>query len=155
MSDSNQPTPDPQDTLAQLVSRALQEQPPQRAPQSLMARVQRELARRRKLHWWQRSLMHWPWPAQLAFLGASIGAALALLALGPLAGGWIERVSGSQLAHWDFTFAVRSFSLLSAVAQHGWLPPLLLAIFCLYAALFALLAAAYAMWYRPTPRVPS
>jgi len=72
---------DPHDpNIEQFVARTLGAQPNCTAPQSLEARVLRELRARAALPWWRRAYPEWPSAARMAFILASVGFAGLVLA---------------------------------------------------------------------------
>ncbi|HTY51381.1 MAG TPA: hypothetical protein VMB48_16980 [Steroidobacteraceae bacterium] len=131
--------------LEQRISGLLASIPPRSAPAELVPRVWAELARRRALPWWRRSVLEWPRPAQLAFLAAGLALAAAAVALrlrAPLpAPGQI--LPGVQALIGLCGVLAHSASVLLHAIPGAWVRGGLLLGFTVYAALFALLALAH------------
>ena len=66
------PDHDPHEKLEHLITRALRDQPPRRAPDTLAGRVLAQVELRATSPW-RRGFAHWPIAARLAFLAASAG----------------------------------------------------------------------------------
>jgi len=145
------------DRLEHLVARVLREQPGTAAPAGLAERVRREIERRERRSWWQRSLAHWPLAAQLGFLVASVSCAALLWWLFARArpgslGSPEVLLSAPPLAGWSRALGELEYALraLAPLAHAAWLYEGLAFALSLYAVLFALLATAYVtLWRRP------
>jgi hypothetical protein len=144
------------DPIEMRIERALRSVPLRRAPASLESRVLEEIGRRAALPWWQRSFARWPSPARGAFLVACGAIVAAVLMAWPGAPGLAQAGSwagGSVLLPWAkavFTLAGVIRELNAAAARTiplGWLYGAAAAGSVLYAALFALGAAAYRTLY--------
>jgi len=106
--------PDANEELSRRIAQTLRAQPLERAPDTLIARVQREIARRegaqQTLPWWRQSLAHWPLGARLGFIAASLACALLLTyVIAPVQRDIAQREAARQpmlpwwrqsLAHW-------------------------------------------------------
>jgi hypothetical protein len=150
------PSPDSRrspEKLEQFVHRALRELPERSAPRSLEQRVLAELARRSALPWWRQSYVHWPMPARIVFLLASVGVAVGVfLAMGWAMAGFdttqFQNALARPMAWWEGGQAV-----MSAISGTGeivlrnipalWLYGGLAFFAVMYATLFGLGAAAY------------
>jgi len=142
-------------TLERLISDAVRDLPPRRAPTGLEALVMQEIQRRLSLPWWRMSFAHWPTPARWCFIAAS-GALITVVArlCGWMAGG---APSGTALAnaaanvHIPGAVSFKAmFSTASVLAES--LPPIWLyggiaVIAATYVALFGIGAAAYRTLY--------
>jgi hypothetical protein len=137
--------------LERLVDQALRELPVRRAPLNLESRVFEELARRAAMPWWQRSFVQWPRAARVLLLGVCtvlsgltiVGGAQIVATLGPAV-----RPAGEL----DRALALLSTSKDLIATLVGTIPPMwiyegLTLAAVLYAALFALGAAAYRTLY--------
>jgi hypothetical protein len=146
------------DRLEISMGRILREAPLRRAPSSLESRVLREIGRRAALPWWRRSFSRWPRLARVGFTLTCGSIAAAVLAAtwpwpqdralasawwagGPLALPWAK----SALSLVDV--ARELDAALLRVIPLEWLYGTIAAGTILYAALFALLAAAYRTLY--------
>jgi hypothetical protein len=141
--------------LEQVMTAALRDMPPRRAPRALESRVFAELQRRSALVWWRRSFTHWPSAARAAFVLLNV----ALVAV-TFIGGVSNVVGGRSFA--DFSGIVlewmRPFvAVLSTVGgltpvllraiPSGWLYVGVAVSVALYMVLFGLGAAAYRTLY--------
>ena len=137
--------------LERLVGQALRGLPMRRAPSNLESRVFGELARRAAMPWWQRSFLQWPRAARVLLLGVCtvlgaltiVGGARIVVNLGPALGPTREL---------DRALALLSASKDLIATLVGTIPPMwiyegLALAAVLYAALFALGAAAYRTLY--------
>lgn len=142
--------PDANEELSRRIAQTLREQPLERAPDTLIARVQREIAQRegarhQRLPWWRQSLVHWPLGARLGFIAASLACALLLTyVIAPDASAWATRTADSLLAR--PAGAVQGVStlleLLTKLSRQA-----LGAVLLLYGVIFGLLALAHALLY--------
>src|ERR1700722_3819384 len=137
--------------LERLVDSALRELPLRRAPLNLESRVFEELARRAAIPWWQRSFLQWPRAARVLLLGVCsvlgaltiVGGARIVVNLGPAL---------RPAPELDRALALLSASKNLIATLVGTIPPMwiyegLALAAILYAALFALGAAAYRTLY--------
>jgi hypothetical protein len=137
--------------LERLVDSALRELPLRRAPLNLESRVFEELARRAAMPWWQRSFMQWPRAARVLLLGVCsvlgaltiVGGARIVVNVGPAL---------RPAPELDRALALLSASKNLIATLVGTIPPMwiyegLALAAILYAALFALGAAAYRTLY--------
>jgi hypothetical protein len=144
--------PDANEELSRRIAQALREQPLERAPDTLGARVQREIAQRARdatLPWWRQSLGHWPLAARLIFIATSLAcAALLTSVIAPDASAWVSRAADGLLARPAGTLHGVSalLELLARLSRHA-----LDAVLILYGVLFGLLAVAYALLYGRAP----
>jgi hypothetical protein len=137
--------------LERVVDQALHQLPMRRAPLDLESRVLGELARRAAMPWWQRSFLQWPRAARVLLLGVCtvlggltiVGGARIVVNLGP----------ALRPAHeLDRAVALLSTSKDLIATLVGTIPTMwiyegLALAAILYAALFALGAAAYSTLY--------
>ena len=133
--------PDAAAQLQQRISRLLGAVPPEQAPAELMPRVWAQLARRRALPWWRRSVLDWPLPAQLAFLAAGLALAAATVDLrmrAPLPMP-TQLLPGLHALIGLYGVLLRSASALLHAIPGAWLQGGLVLGVAVYAALFALL----------------
>ena len=127
------------------------ELPLRRAPLNLESRVFEELARRAAMPWWQRSFMQWPRAARVLLLGVCsvlgaltiVGGARIVVNVGPAL---------RPAPELDRALALLSASKNLIATLVGTIPPMwiyegLALAAILYAALFALGAAAYRTLY--------
>jgi hypothetical protein len=137
------------DKLEQLIDGLARSQPPRRAPASLEARVFAQIL---ALPWWRKGFAHWPVPARVAFLIASLG--FIKLALAGVVGA-IDFVRTSDVAGVDALHrtgdAVLTTVSLGGLVLHS-IPPVWLYAgagigFTLYAVLFGLGTFAYRTLY--------
>jgi hypothetical protein len=135
--------------LEQFITHVARAQPPRRAPVSLEARV---LAQISALPWWRKGFTHWPLPARVAFLVASLGfIKIALTGFISL----VDLVSTSDLAGVNALHrtgaAVSTTVSLGETVFHAipatWLYTGAAVGFALYALLFALGTFAYRTLY--------
>jgi hypothetical protein len=137
--------------LERLVDSALRELPLRRAPLNLESRVFEELARCAVMPWWQRSFMQWPRAARVLLLGICsvlggltiVGGARIVVNVGPAL---------RPAPELDRALALLSASKNLVATLVGTIPPMwiyegLALAAILYAALFALGAAAYRTLY--------
>ena len=129
--------------------------PPRKAPGALQTHVLAELERRAGRGWWRRSFAHWPRAARTAFAFLCTS----LIGLVLAGGDWTTAAvqTWHDSAAFSLPFAGRAFTLLTVgadlltVLSHAmpasWLYAVLAAGGALYAALFALGAAAYRTLY--------
>jgi hypothetical protein len=142
--------PDANEELSRRIAQTLREQPLERAPDTLIARVQREIAlreaaRHQRLPWWRQSLAHWPLGARLGFIAASLACALLLTyVIAPDASAWATRTADGLLARPAGALQGMS-ALLELLARFS--RRALDAVLLLYGALFALLAVGHALLY--------
>lgn len=143
-------------TYERLISDAVRDLPPRRAPAGLEARVMQEIQRRLELPWWRMSFVHWPVAARWLFITAS-GALIALVAR---LCGWMvgEAASGAALAnsaaanvHIPGAASLKAmFSTVSVLFDSlplVWLYGGIAVIAATYVALFGIGAAAYRTLY--------
>jgi hypothetical protein len=126
-----------------------------RAPASLERRVLGQLALQRPgLPWWRSGFTHWPLPARVGFLVASLGfvsfaiagvmSVVSFLGTREVTGtamSWVQ--VGARIAD---TFAAAGSSVLSVIPP-AWLYGAAAAAFLLYAVLFGLGTVAYRTLY--------
>jgi hypothetical protein len=137
--------------LERLLDHALRQLPLRRAPLNLEARVFEELARRAAMPWWQRSFVQWPRTARVILLGVCtvlgaltiVGGTRIVVNLGPAL---------RPARELDRALALLSASKDLIATLVGTIPPMwiyegLALAAVLYAALFALGAAAYRTLY--------
>ena len=146
--------------LERLAERALRDLPLRRAPSSLEARVQAELARRHALPWWRKSYSYWPAPARIAFTVVAIamvgGGLLGLLWVqAGIDGTAIRTAFAPQIEGWHAfqSFCFAAVNLVSAILGSMptlWLYTGIATVVSLYVALFGLGAAAYRTLYAPS-----
>ena len=129
--------------------------PPRKAPGALQTQVLAELELRAGRGWWRRSFAHWPRAARAAFAFLCTG----LIGLVLAGGDWtaaavrtLHESAGSSLSAAGRAFPLLTvgadlFSVLSHAIPASWLYAALGAGGALYAALFALGAAAYRTLY--------
>lgn len=149
--------PQDQQKLERLVSQAVRNLPPRRAPSSLEMRVQAEIARRAALPWWRKSFVYWPLPARAVFV--VVAAAFIKVAL--MVGVWISagfdttRFKAAFTPELQWAHAVTALVNVAGDFVHAVInsiPPLWLyggaaIIAGFYIALFGLGAAAYRTLY--------
>ena len=136
---------DREKSLERFVDRVLRDQPLQKAPSTLSARVFAEIERREALAWWQVGFHAWPAFARVLFAAAS----LALIAFAIEAPEWL-------MATIDLDMPIgvsRGLSLLQALMTIGssiangipgqWVYVILGTIAVMYAVCFSAGAAAY------------
>jgi hypothetical protein len=142
--------------LERLVGQALREQPLQRAPASLEARVLGELATRARLPWWRRGIATWPATVRIPVIaGCAVCVPLVWILSLWLAGRVVSVAAGPLATLRDAAHIATSFGTLTAhiiqSVPREWLLGGLLATATLYAALFALIAVGYSLLY-PRPQ---
>ena len=136
------------DELERQVTRALQEQPPRRAPSTLERRVLAQIEAGATAIGWRRGFAHWPVAARVAFLAASVGVVKVALLVAtwlstPLDSPAVSVQLPSQIT-WLQTLLVAMGSVVHTVPSvwvHGGIA--ILAI--MYVALFGIGASAYRM----------
>jgi len=142
-------------TLEHLISDAVRDLPPRRAPAGLEALVMQEIQRRLSLPWWRMSFAHWPAPARWCFIAAS-GALIAMVArfCGWMIGGAPTEAALAGAATSVHIPGVTSLKAMfsTAFALIDSLPPVWLyggitVIAATYVALFGIGAAAYRTLY--------
>jgi hypothetical protein len=145
--------PDANEELSKRITQVLRAQPLERAPATLVARVQGRIAeqraRRGAAHWWRLSLAHWPLAARLAFIATSLACAAVLTyVVAPDASAWASSASDGVLARLGGTMHGVSalLGLLARLSRHA-----LDAVLIVYGVLFALLALAYVLLYGRAP----
>ena len=149
--------PPDEQKLERLIHATLRELPPQRAPDSLAARVLAELARRAALPWWRQSFVHWPLPARAVFVVASaafakVGIMAAVWAMAGFDGTAFREAFSTQFAWVRAAASVgNAFGDFCTVMLHS-IPPLWLygaaaVVGALYFTLFGLGTFAYRTLY--------
>jgi len=136
------------DEIERQVTRALQGQPPRRAPSTLERRVLAQIEAGATAIVWRRGFAHWPVAARVAFLAASVGVVKVALLVAtwlatPLDSPAVSVQLPSQIT-WLQTLLVAMGSVVHTVPSvwvHGGIA--LLAI--MYVALFGIGASAYRM----------
>jgi hypothetical protein len=136
------------DEIERQVTRALQGQPPRRAPSTLEWRVLAQIDAGATAIGWRRGFAHWPVAARVAFLAASVGVVKVALLVAmwlatPLASPAVSAQLPSQIT-WLQTLLVAMGSVVHTVPSvwvHGGIA--ILAI--MYVALFGIGASAYRM----------
>jgi hypothetical protein len=136
------------DEIERQVTRALQGQPPRRAPSTLERRVLAQIEAGATTIGWRRGFAHWPLAARVAFLAASVGVVKVALLVAtwlatPLDSPAVSVQLPSQIT-WLQTLLVAMGSVVHTVPSvwvHGGIA--LLAI--MYVALFGIGASAYRM----------
>jgi hypothetical protein len=143
--------------LEQLVHQTLRDLPSRRAPFSLEARVQAEIARRAALPWWRKSFAYWPSAARATFLVASSAVAASLVL------GLLRLSAGLTTMHLKVLFAAQlrwlqtGSNLLDSFGEIArtcltsipsvWLYGAAAVVAALYVTLFGVSAAAYRTLY--------
>jgi len=135
-----------QDELERQVTRALQAQPPRRAPSTLERRVLAQIESGAVASSWRRGFMHWPVGARLVFLAASVGVVKLALMIAtwlatPLDSPAVSVDLPSQVA-WLQTLLVATSSIVRTVPS-VWVHAGLAILAIMYAALFGIGASAY------------
>jgi len=136
------------DEIERQVTRALQGQPPRRAPSTLERRVLAQIEAGATAIGWRRGFAHWPVAARVAFLAASVGVVKVALLVAtwlatPLDSPAVSVQLPSQVT-WLQTLLVAMGSVVHTVPSvwvHGGIA--ILAI--MYVALFGIGASAYRM----------
>lgn len=137
---------EPQDELERQLTRALQDQPLRRAPDTLERRVLAQLEAGAAIARWRRGFAHWPMAARVAFLAASVGIVRLALSLAmwiatPLASPASSVDLPSSIA-WLQTLFVVSGSIARTVPSL-WVHAGVALLVIMYAALFGVGASAY------------
>lgn len=137
---------EPQDELERQLTRALQDQPLRRAPDTLERRVLAQLEAGAAIARWRRGFAHWPMAARVAFLAASVGVVRLALSLAmwiatPLASPASSVDLPSSIA-WLQTLFVVSGSIARTVPSL-WVHAGVALLVIMYAALFGVGASAY------------
>jgi hypothetical protein len=140
--------------LERLVDQALGQLPMRRAPLDLESRVFGELARRAAMPWWQRSFLQWPRGACVLLLGVCtvlgaltiVGGARIVVNLGPA----LRPANELDRALALLSTSKDLISTLVGTIPTMWIYEGLALAAVLYAALFALGAAAYRTLYLET-----
>ena len=138
--------------LERLVGQVLREQPLQRAPTSLEARVLGELATRARLPWWRRGIATWPASVRIPVIaGCAVCVPLVWVLSLWLAERMVSVAAGPLTTLRDATHAATSFGTITGhIIQsipREWLVGGLIATATLYASLFALIAVGYSLLY--------
>ena len=137
-----------QDELERQVTRALQDQPPRRAPSTLERRVLAQIESGAAAMGWRRGFAHWPVAARVAFLVASVGVVklallLALWLATPLDSPAVSVQLPSQIA-WLQTLFIAIGSVVRTVPS-VWVHAGIAFLAIMYASLFGIGASAYRM----------
>lgn len=137
---------DRQNELERQVTRALQEQPPRRAPATLERRVLAQIESGAVASRWRQGFMHWPVAARLVFLAASVGVVKLALSMAmwlatPLDSPAVSFDLPSQVA-WLQTLLVATASVARAVPSL-WIHAGIAILAIMYAVLFGIGASAY------------
>lgn len=135
-----------QDELERQVTRALQDQPLRRAPNTLERRVLAQIASGAAASSWRRGFAHWPLAARVVFLAASVGVVKLALSLAmwlatPLDSPAVSVHLPSQIA-WLQTLLVAMSSVAHTVPS-VWVHAGIAILAIMYAALFGIGASAY------------
>ena len=135
-----------QDELERLVTRALQDQPPRRAPSTLERRVLAQIEAGAVATGWRRGFAHWPVAARVVFIAASVGVVKLALLLAtwlamPLDSPALSLQLPSQIA-WMQTLLVAIGSVVRTVPS-VWVHAGIAIFAVMYAALFGIGATAY------------
>jgi hypothetical protein len=135
-----------QDELGRQVTRALQGQPPRRAPGTLERRVLAQIESGAAAMGWRRGFTHWPLAARIVFLAASAGIVKVALLMAvwlatPLDSPAVSIHLPSQVA-WLQTLLVAIGSIARAVPS-VWVHAGIAILAILYASLFGIGATAY------------
>lgn len=142
--------------LERLVDQVLREQPLQRAPASLEARVLGELAARARLPWWRRGIATWPASVRIPVIaGCAVCVPLVWILSLWLAGRAVSVAAGPLTTLRGAAQGAASFGTLIAhiiqIIPREWLLGGLIATATLYASLFGLIAVGYSLLY-PRPQ---
>ena len=137
-----------QDEIERQITRALQGQPPRRAPSTLERRVLAQIESGATAIGWRRGFAHWPVAARVVFLAASVGVVklallLAMWLATPLDSPAISVQLPSQVA-WLQTLFVAIGSIVRTVPSF-WVHAGIALLAVMYAALFGIGASAYRM----------
>jgi hypothetical protein len=131
-----------QDELDRQVTRALQAQPPRRAPGTLERRVLAQIESGAAAVGWRRGFAHWPLAARIMFLAASAGIVKVALSMALwLASPDLSFDLPAQVA-WVQTLLVAIASVVRTVPP-VWIHAGVLILLAMYAALFGIGATAY------------
>ena len=131
-----------QDELDRQVTRALQAQPPRRAPGTLERRVLAQIESGAAAIGWRRGFAHWPLAARIVFLAASAGIVKVALSMALwLASPDLSFDLPAQVA-WVQTLLVAIASVVRTVPP-VWIHAGVLILLAMYAALFGIGATAY------------
>jgi len=136
------------DEIERQVTRALQEQPPRRAPSTLERRVLAQIEASATAIGWRRGFAHWPVAARVAFLAASVGVVKVALLVAmwlatPLASPAVSVQLPSQIT-WLQTLLVAMGSVVHTVPS-VWVHAGIALLAIMYVALFGIGASAYRM----------
>ena len=142
--------------LEHLVGQVLREQPLQRAPASLEARVLGELAARARLPWWRRGIATWPASVRIPVIaGCAVCVPLVWILSLWLAGRAVSVAAGPLTTlRGAAQVATSCGTLITHIIQiipREWLLGGLIATATLYASLFGLIAVGYSLLY-PRPQ---
>jgi hypothetical protein len=137
-----------QDEIERQVTRALRDQPLRRAPSTLERRVLAQIESGATAIGWRRGFAHWPVPARVVFLAASVGVVkvallLAMWLVTPFDSPAVSVQLPSQVA-WLQTLLVAIGSIVRTVPSL-WVHIGLALIAIMYVALFGIGASAYRM----------
>lgn len=135
-----------QDELERQLTRALQDQPPRRAPSTLERRVLAQIEAGAAATGWRRGFAHWPVAARVVFLAASVGVVKVALSMAmwlatPLDSPALSVHLPSQVA-WLQTLLVAGSSVVHTVPS-VWVHAGVAILAIMYAALFGIGATAY------------
>ena len=136
------------DEIERQVTRALQGQPPRRAPSTLERRVLAQIEASATAIGWRRGFAHWPVAARVAFLAASVGVVKVALLVAmwlatPLASPAVSVQLPSQIT-WLQTLLVAMGSVVHTVPS-VWVHAGIALLAIMYVALFGIGASAYRM----------
>jgi hypothetical protein len=137
-----------QDEIERQVTRALRDQPMRRAPSTLERRVLAQIESGAAAMGWRRGFAHWPVPARVVFLAASVGVVKVALLLAmwlatPLDSPAVSVQLPSQVA-WLQTLLVAIGSVARTVPS-VWVHVGIALLAIMYVALFGIGASAYRM----------
>jgi hypothetical protein len=137
-----------QDEIERQVTRALRDQPMRRAPSTLERRVLAQIESGAAAMGWRRGFAHWPVPARVVFLAASVGVVKVALLLAmwlatPLDSPAVSVQLPSQVA-WLQTLLVAIGSIVRTVPSE-WVHVGIALVAIMYVALFGIGASAYRM----------
>lgn len=136
------------DEIERQLTRALQSQPPRRAPSTLERRVLAQIEAGATASGWRRGFAHWPMAARVGFLVASVGVVKVAL----LVAMWLATPLGSPAASvqlpsqisWVQTLFVAIGSAMHTVPSL-WVHAGIAILAMMYVALFGIGASAYRM----------
>jgi len=136
------------DEIERQVTRALQEQPPRRAPSTLERRVLAQIEAGATAIGWRRGFAHWPVAARVGFLAASVGVVKVALLVAmwlatPLQSPAVSVQLPSQIT-WLQTLFVAIGSAMHTVPSL-WVHAAIAVLAMMYVALFGIGASAYRM----------